>query len=154
MFGSNSKLPRDYFLNYSEGIFIKKAFNAFDAPNKKVVIVLNTGGVIDVAACRDDADAILMAWQPVLEGCSAITDIFNGKVNPSGKLATTFAEDYKDVPSAKSFPDKEFPEHAVTGIMGMKLIPAEVTYKENIYVGYRYCNTLNVKAGYEFGYGL
>lgn len=154
MFGSNSKFPGDYFLNDSEGILIKTAFNAFHAPNKKVVVVLNTGGVIDMAAWRDDADAILMAWQPVLEGCSAITDIFNGKVNPSGKLATTFAEDYKDLPPAKSFPDKEFPEHAVTGIIGMKQIPAEVTYEENIYVGYRYCYTFNVKSAYEFGYGL
>jgi beta-glucosidase len=39
-------------------------------------------------------------------------------------------------------------------MMGMKSIPAEVTYEEGIYVGYRYYNTFNVKPTYEFGYGL
>ena len=152
--GSDRKLPGDYFLNDTERILIKTVANAFHARNKKVVVVLNTGGVIDVAAWRDDADAILMAWQPGLEGGNAITDILSGKVNPSGKLATTFPADYKDVPSAKSFPGKEFPEQAVAGMFGMKQIPAEVTYEEGIYVGYRYYNTFNVKPAYEFGYGL
>jgi beta-glucosidase len=43
---------------------------------------------------------------------------------------------------------------ATTGMFGMKSIPAEVTYEEGIYVGYRYYNTLNVKPAYEFGYSL
>jgi beta-glucosidase len=110
--------------------------------------------VIDVTARRDDADAILLAWQPGLEGGNAITDVLSGKVNPSGKLATTFPAKYDDVPSAKNFPGKEFPEKATTGMMGMKAVPAEVTYEEGIYVGYRYYNTFNVKTAYEFGYGL
>ena len=61
---------------------------------------------------------------------------------------------YDDEPSAKSFPGKEFPEQAATGLFGRKSIPAEVTYDEGIYVGYRYFNTFNVKPAYEFGYGL
>ena len=61
---------------------------------------------------------------------------------------------YEDVPSAKTFPGKEFPDQATTGNFGMKSIPAEVTYDEGIYVGYRYYNTFNVKPAYEFGYGL
>ena len=152
--GSDRKLPGDYFLNDTEKVLIKTVANAFHAQHKKVVVVLNTGGVIDVAEWRDDADAILMAWQPGLEGGNAIADILSGKVNPSGKLATTFPVAYQDVPSAKSFPGKEFPEQAVTGMMGMKQVPAEVTYEEGIYVGYRYYNTFKVKPAYEFGYGL
>jgi beta-glucosidase len=152
--GSDRKLPGDYFLNDTEKVLIKTVANAFHAQHKKVVVVVNTGGVIDVAEWRDDADAILMAWQPGLEGGNAIADILSGKVNPSGKLATTFPVAYQDVPSAKSFPGKEFPEQAVTGMMGMKQVPAEVTYEEGIYVGYRYYNTFKVKPAYEFGYGL
>jgi beta-glucosidase len=61
---------------------------------------------------------------------------------------------YDDVSSAKNFPGTEFPEKATTGNLGMKQMPAEVTYEEGIYVGYRYTNTFNIKPAYEFGYGL
>lgn len=152
--GKDRKLPGDYLLTETEKMQIKNVADAFHAQHKKLIIVLNIGGVIDVTEWRDDADAILLAWQPGLEGGNAIADVLSGRVNPSGKLATTFPASYNDVPSAKNFPGKEFPEKATTGMMGMKAIPAEVTYEEGIYVGYRYYNTFNVKTAYEFGYGL
>jgi beta-glucosidase len=99
-------------------------------------------------------DAILLAWQGGQEAGNAVTDILSGKVNPSGKLASTFPVKYEDDPSFKNFPGKEFPEKATTGMLGMKAIPGEVTYEEGIYVGYRYYNTFGVKPAYEFGYGL
>ncbi|PWT93219.1 MAG: glycosyl hydrolase, partial [Acidobacteria bacterium] len=111
-------------------------------------------GVINVTPFRDKVDAILLAWQPGQEGGNAIADVLSGKVNPSGKLATTFPASYTDEPSAKNFPGKEFPEKATTGMFGMKQVPGEVTYEEGIYVGYRYFNTFGVKPAYEFGYGL
>jgi len=96
----------------------------------------------------------LLAWQPGLEAGNAVADIFSGKVNPSGKLATTFPVQYENDITAKNFPGKEFPEKASTGMLGMKAIPAEVTYEEGIYVGYRFYNTFKIKPAYEFGYGL
>jgi beta-glucosidase len=152
--GSDRKLENDYYLSTGEKTLIKNVTDAFHAKNKKVIVVLNIGGVIEVASWRDMPDAILLAWQPGMEAGNAITDVLTGKVSPSGKLATTFPMDYADVPSAKNFPGKEFPEQAVTGSFGMKQIPAEVTYEEGIYIGYRYYNTFNVKAAYEFGYGM
>jgi beta-glucosidase len=152
--GKDRKVEGDYELTDAELALIKNVAGAFHAQHKKVVVVLNIGGVIDVMPWRDNADAILLAWQPGLEGGNAMADILSGKVNPSGKLATTFPVAYTDVPSAKNFPGKEFPEKAGTGMFGMKAIPAEVTYEEGIYVGYRYYNTFKVKTAYEFGYGL
>ena len=151
--GRDRKLENDYYLSDAEKQLIKNIADAFHARNKKLVVVLNIGGVIDVASWRDNADAILLAWQPGLEAGNAVANVLNGKVNPSGKLATTFPMDYKDVPSAKNFPGKEHPEQA-TGSGFMRQVPAEVTYEEGIYVGYRYYNTFNVTPAYEFGYGL
>jgi beta-glucosidase len=151
--GADRKLENDYYLSDAEKGLIKSVSDAFHAKGKKVIIVLNIGGVIEVASWRDNVDAILLAWQPGLEAGNAITDVLSGKVDPSGKLATTFPVDYKDVPSAKNFPGKEFLDQA-TGEGFRKQVPAEVTYEDGIYVGYRYYNTFKVDPAYEFGYGL
>jgi len=152
--GKDRKLEGDYYLSDTEKVVVSAIANAFHAQHKKVVVVLNIGGVIDVMSWRDQADAILLAWQPGLEGGNAITDVLSGKVDPSGKLATTFPAKYEDVPSAKNFPGKEFPEKATPGGMFGPRVPAEVTYQEGIYVGYRYYSTFHVKPAYEFGFGL
>lgn len=152
--GKDRKVENDFNLSEAEQSLIKNVAEAFHAKNKKVIVVLNIGGVIETASWRDNADAILLSWQPGLEAGNAVADILSGKVNPSGKLASTFPMNYENVPSSKSFPGKEFPEKAVEGNFGRKQIPAEVTYDEGIYVGYRYYNTFNVKPAYEFGYGL
>jgi len=151
--GNDRKVADDYDLTSLEKEMITSVSEAFHAKHKRVIAVLNIGGVIDVTSFRDKVDAILLAWQPGEEGGNAIADVLSGKVNPSGKLATTFPESYNDVPSAKNFPGKEFPEKATQGVMG-KVIPAEVTYQEGVYVGYRYFNTFKVKPAYAFGYGL
>ena len=119
---------------------MKTVTAAFHSLNKKVIVILNIGGVIETSSWRSIPDAILLAWQPGQEAGNAIADIISGKVNPSGKLAITFPLAYEDVPSAKSFP----------GIPS----PTKVVYKEGIFVGYRYYNTFGVKTAYEFGYGL
>jgi beta-glucosidase len=151
--GADRKLENDYYLSQAEKDLFKNVADAFHAKGKKVVVVLNIGGVIEIASWRDGVDAILLAWQPGLEAGNAVTDVLSGKVTPSGKLATTFPVDYKDVPSAKNFPGKEFPEQA-TGEGFRRQMPAEVTYEDGIYVGYRYYNTFKVEPAYEFGYGL
>lgn len=139
---ADRKLENDFYLNNQEKEMIRNISSAFHSKGKKVVIVLNIGGVIETASWRDLADAILLAWQPGQEAGNAVADVLSGKVNPSGKLATTFPMDYQDVPSARYFP----------GTPAEK--PTEVVYQEGIYVGYRYYDSFNVKPAYEFGYGL
>ena len=153
--GMDRKVENDFDLMDSEKALIKTISDAFHAKGKKLVVVLNIGGVIETASWRDQADGILLAWQPGLEAGNAITDVLSGKVDPSGKLATTFPVTYQDVPSAKNFPGKDLPNPEgikSTPMMGGK--PSEVTYEEGIYVGYRYYNTFDVKTAYPFGYGL
>ncbi|RKR80782.1 beta-glucosidase [Mucilaginibacter gracilis] len=140
--GNDRGLENDYYLSQSEKDMISGVATSFHARHKKVIVVLNIGGVIEIASWRNHVDGILLAWQPGLEAGNAIADILSGKVNPSGKLATTFPVDYRDVPSAKNFP----------GTPAQK--PTTVSYEEGIYVGYRYYDTFGVKPAYAFGYGL
>lgn len=140
--GADRKLENDYYLSFPEKTLIANVSKAFHDKGKKVVVVLNIGGVIEVASWRDSVDGIVLAWQPGLEGGNAVADVVSGKVNPSGRLATTFAMDYKDEPTAKNFPGT--PEAK----------PEQVTYQEGIYVGYRYFDSYKIKPAYEFGYGL
>jgi beta-glucosidase len=151
---ADRKVENDFTLSATEQALIKSVSDVFHGKGKRVVVVLNVGGVIETVSWRDRADAILLAWQPGQEGGHAISDVLSGKINPSGKLATTFPVAYDDVPSAKTFPGQE--------LVGQKPLmsnpfagkPAEVKYEEDIFVGYRYYNTKNVKTAYEFGYGL
>ncbi len=149
------KVENDYYLSDMEKKQINDIAQAFHAKGKKLIVILNVGGVMDVSAWRMDADAILLAWQPGQEAGNAVADILSGKANPSGKLATTFPMAYTDVPSAKSFPGRNLSTEPVKGIGGLTLgFDSEVSYDEGIYTGYRYYNSFHVKPAYEFGYGL
>ncbi len=152
---ADRKVDSDYLLSPFELKLIKTVSDAYHAQGKKLVVVLNIGGVIDVSSWRDQADAILLSWQGGQEGGNAIADILNGKVNPSGKLATSFPAKYQDLPSSKNFPGKNLSDQEVKGAIGMSLgYPSEVVYEEGVYNGYRYFNSFRVKPAYEFGFGL
>jgi len=148
----------DFQLTDYEQQLIKNVSAAFKAKGKKTVVILNVSGVVETASWKDLPDAILLGWQGGQEAGNSIADILSGKVNPSGKLAITFPVSYEDVPSAKTFPGKELeaPKSTGQGPMAsfMRSVPAEVTYEDGIYVGYRYYETFKVKPSYEFGYGL
>jgi beta-glucosidase len=152
--GADRKVENDFALSDEEKGVITGVSNAFHAKGKKVVVVLNIGGVIEIASWRDQVDGILLAWQPGLEAGNAIADVLSGKVDPSGKLATTFPVKYEDVSSAKNFPGTELPMPEGQTPNMMMGRPAEVTYQEGIYVGYRYYDSFDIKPAYEFGYGL
>ena len=148
----------DFLLTDYELQLIKDVSEIYHAEGKKVIVVLNVGGVIETASWKDLPDAILCAWQAGQEAGNSISDIIGGKVNPSGKLATTFPVDYNDVPSAKTFPGTEIPQRkpAADSPLSsfMQIKPAIVFYEDGIYVGYRYYETFGIKTSYEFGYGL
>lgn len=140
--GADRNVDADFNLAADEVALINNVSEAFHAKGKKVVVVLNIGGVIETATWKDKVDAILLPWQPGQEGGNSVADVFTGKVTPSGKLTMTFPMKYEDTPSAKNW------------IGTPAENPTSVTYEEGIYVGYRYFNTFKVKPSYEFGYGL
>lgn len=149
----------DFTLSIMEKNMLRNISDAFHAQGKKIVVILNIGGVIETSSWRDIPDAILLAWQGGQEAGNAIADVISGKVNPSGKLATTFPIRYEDVSSAKNFPgqiietgENKDNEPGIPAFMRPK--PSRIVYEEGIYVGYRYFNTFKIPVAYEFGYGL
>ncbi|HEX2921636.1 MAG TPA: glycoside hydrolase family 3 C-terminal domain-containing protein [Bacteroidales bacterium] len=155
--GSDRKADEgDFELTKSEKELIKNVSESFKAKNKKTIVILNVGGVIETVSWKDIPDAILLAWQGGQESGNSIADIVSGKVNPSGKLATTFPVKYADVPSSGSFPGKVTvqPDQGAQQGGFMRGQPSEITYEDGIYVGYRYYNSFNIPVSYEFGYGL
>jgi beta-glucosidase len=149
------KVDNDFNLSGDELQLIGSVSNAFKAKGKKVIVVLNIGGVIEVASWRGKVDALVLAWQGGQEAGNALADVLSGKVNPSGKLTMSFPANYADVPSSRNFPGKNLSEKEVIGALGIPMGKAsEVVYEEGIYVGYRYYNTYKVPVAYPFGFGL
>lgn len=150
----------DFYLTDDEKDLIKNVSTEFKEKNKKTVVILNIGGVIEVASWRDYPDGILLAWQPGQETGNSIVDILKGEVNPSGKLTSTFPLSYDDVPSAASFPGIELPlteeqkKENEALLPFQRRIPSRVVYEDDIYVGYRYYDSFDIPVAYEFGYGL
>jgi beta-glucosidase len=145
----------DFDLSDVEKTLLRSVAQAFHARSKKVLVVLNIGGVIETASWRDEVDAILLAWQPGQESGYAIADVLIGRTPPSGKLATTFPVALEDVPSSQGFPGKTLlgPDPEARGPMAGDRA-AEVVYEDDIWVGYRHFATRSVEPAYPFGFGL
>ncbi|MBW6502063.1 MAG: glycoside hydrolase family 3 C-terminal domain-containing protein [Bacteroidales bacterium] len=159
--GDRSADEGDFLLTPDEKEMIKNVSVTFRDKGKNSVVILNIGGVIETDSWKAFPDAVLLAWQAGQETGNSIADILSGKVNPSGKLASTFPVRYEDVSSAKNFPGKVIEtgdakkDTRAEGLAAfMTPRSSEVTYEEGIYTGYRYFNTFNVPVSYEFGYGL
>ena len=162
-FGRNSgeffdRTSADFSLNASEKNLLNAVTAAFHAAGKKVVVVLNVGGVIETASWKDIPDAILLAWQAGQEGGNSVTDILSGKESPSGKLTMTFPVSLMDHASSANFPIDAEVDNPANFLnrqpgTGRKDID-ETRYEEGIYVGYRWFDKQNIPVSYPFGYGL
>ena len=137
------RLQSDFNLSETEMDLIRNVSAAYHKAGKKVVVLLNIGGVVETESWRNYADAVLLIWQPGQQGGNAVADILKGAESPSGKLPMTFPKSYNDVPSSKMF----HPEQPIGN-------PPNTYYREGIYVGYRYYDTYKIPVSFEFGYGL
>jgi len=129
----------DFYLSDAEASLVANVKKHFP----KIAVVLNVGGMVDTQwfFADDQIQAVLMAWQGGIEGGAAAAELLCGLGNPCGKLTDTFAKRLEDYPSSALF-------HESTEY---------VDYTEDIYVGYRYFETVPGAAAavnYPFGFGL
>ena len=129
----------DFYLSEAERRMVDSVSNTFD----KTIVVLNVGGMVETAYFRDNPriQGLLMAFQGGMEGGCAEAELLTGKAAPSGKLTDTYAVDLEDYPGCRDFYDSD----------------DYVNYYEDIYVGYRYFETIpgaREKVVYPFGFGL
>ena len=131
--------PGDYELTQEEIALL----TALGQNYKKVVVLLNVGGVINATALKaiPGISSILLISQSGNMGGHIVADVLLGKSIPSGRLTDTWAADYMDYPSSAEFSHNNGNCH-------------DEYYKDGIYVGYRYFDTFNVTPVYPFGYGL
>ncbi|WP_163191644.1 glycoside hydrolase family 3 protein [Clostridium thermarum] len=129
----------DFYLTKTETAMVNTVKEHFS----KVIVVMNVGGMVDTSWFVDDdsIQSVLMAWQGGMEGGLAAAELLCGMGNPSGKLSDTFAKRLEDYPSTYNFHDSV----------------DYVEYTDDIYVGYRYFETIPgaaEKVNYPFGFGL
>ncbi|MCI5663839.1 MAG: glycoside hydrolase family 3 C-terminal domain-containing protein, partial [Mediterranea sp.] len=151
------RTTQDFNLSREENQLIADVCRAFHAAGKKVVVVLNIGGVIETASWKALPDAILLAWQAGQEGGNSVADILSGKASPSGKLTMTFPVQFADAASSANFPINVKANIDITNSGTKKSDTRNVDYtlyEEDIYVGYRYFDTFRKQVSYPFGYGL
>ena len=154
--GIDRDIDTEFNLIPEERSLIVDVCNAFHAAGKPVIVIINSGSVIETASWSSYPDAILCAWQPGMEGGNSIADLITGKVNPSGKLTMTWPIAATDHASTKNFPGN-IDDYSFQMMVGNKMpIPghAYTNHEEDIYVGYRYFDTFNREVAYPFGFGL
>lgn len=124
-----------FLLTETELDMLRKVRSEF----KKVVVLLNVGGLIDMSFVDSCApDAVLYVWQGGMTGGTGTAAVLTGKISPSGKLPDTIAFNVSDYPSDSCFGGKK-----------------SNIYREDIYVGYRWFETFAPeKVRYPFGFGL
>lgn len=111
--------------------------DAVSAVNRNVILVLS-GGAPFVMPGKERYRAAIHGYLGGQAGAGAMADALLGKVNPSGKLNESWPVQLEDNPSYPYFPSKE----------------RTAEYREGLYIGYRYYDTVGVPVRYPFGYGL
>ncbi len=162
-----------FFLTQEEKDLFRVVAEAYHKAGKKVIAVLNVCGPIETTAIRENADAILCAFEPGQECGNSVMDVLTGKVNPSGRLPMTWQVAFGDAPADHNFPAdyvfdmsafakafsggsaKDAAERAEREAEPVLVKDVDYTeYQEGIYIGYRYFDTFQKEVAYPFGFGL
>ena len=114
--------------------------NQIAAVNKKTIVVITSGGGVDMSAWVDHVPALLEAWYPGQEGGTALAQLLFGQFNPSGRLPISIERRWEDNASHDTY----YPKAGSN----------KVDYTEGVFIGYRHFDKSATKPLFPFGYGL
>jgi beta-glucosidase len=126
---------KDLNLPYEQDTLIQEVLKV----NKNAVVVMFAGSPVSYRSFADETKAIVWTSYNGSEGGTALAEVLFGAVNPSGKLPETIGKRLEDYP---------------TEVFGEFASHDSVTYKEDIFVGYRYFDHYLVEPEFCFGHGL
>jgi beta-glucosidase len=112
------------------------------AANPNTVVVVTSGGSVDVTPWIDKVRALVAAWYPGQEGGNAFAEVLTGETNPSGRLPISWERKLEENPSAASYYYNDPSSNN------------RIVYREGVFVGYRGYQRGPVKAQFPFGFGL
>jgi beta-glucosidase len=124
------------------------------ALNPRSVVIVNSGGGIQMTGWNEQAAAILYAWYPGQIGNRAVGEILAGVTNPSGKLPITIERSFADSPGYGYAPAGEPLDGEPRISVEMTRPIQHVQYKEGVFVGYRWYDSKGIVPLYHFGHGL
>ena len=137
-----------YELTDEERQLVHQVAEDFD----KTVAVLNTAYPIETGYIEDaGVDAVLWTGLCGMAGGRALAELLEGSVSPSGRLPNTWAEHYRDYPSAPNFLTQDDLREMYKGVPVQYVT---TVYEEGLYVGYRYFDSFQRPVAYMFGHGL
>lgn len=157
--GKDRKLENGYQLSEEEIRLIRDVCTAYHKWGKKVIVILNVDGIVDVTSWHELPDAILWCGMCGQGGPEALFDILTGKVTPSGKLPCVWPITFDQFPSSAYFPMQYKGVERVPTV-GNRFQPTaypyvdEVPFAEGRQIGYRYFDEHPADVRYSFGYGL
>lgn len=115
--------------------------------NDNVIVVVYSGGAIDMSRWHDKVSAVIMGWYPGQEGGLAIARMLAGEISPCGRLPISMEAKAEDNPCAASY-------YVGKPMTKRGFSTRYVTYSEGVFVGYRGYDRSQVKPLYPFGHGL
>ena len=115
--------------------------------NDNVIVVVYSGGAIDMSRWHDKVSAVIMGWYPGQEGGLAIARMIAGEISPCGRLPISIEAKAEDNPCAATY-------YVGKPMTKRGFSTRYVTYSEGVFVGYRGYDRSQVKPLYPFGHGL
>jgi beta-glucosidase len=133
-------LDRPFSLPFGQDALIQTVA----AANPRTIVTINAGGGVGMDPWINRVPAVLHTWYPGQEGGSAVAKLLFGAASPEGHLPISVERRWEDNPTHDSY----YPTS------GASSDEPHVTYREGVFLGYRYYSGSSTKPRFSFGYGL